>query len=541
MMLVLDTVLRSSLVLTVGFAIAIGLKRQPAALRHWVLAASIVLAAFQPAITRALPSWTISPSWVGSFEEVLPAAPLAETATTFEIISKQPTQPRTASWNLAEMAFAIWIGGVALGVAALMFGMAWLVWLSRRSAPAGMTWTDAETAVRTSLGLRRPVRVRITRHPALLVTWGVVNPVILLPSDAASWSDERARLVLAHEMAHLARRDWLTQLSAELVRAIYWFNPLFWLACARLRQESEHASDDIVLDLGVARTSYASHLLDVARAFSVHGRTWLPAPSIARPSTLERRVRAMLNPHTNRRPVSLSRRLALVAVLFAAALPIAAASQSPSTPSGTLADPSGLPLPNASVRLVAASGGAAFETTTDRAGGFQFPAMPAGEYMLLTRSPGFASQRQRVQISGAMTIAMQMQVGTLSETVSVRGGGPPDASPSNAAAALPMPDPPPCGSTSVGGNLKPPRKLFDVRPQYRQTWVEQGLRGNVLLQALIGTDGKVRSVEVVSPSHPELEDEALAAVSQWEFSPTYLNCQTVEVRMFVTVMFTIER
>ena len=57
--MVLDTVLRSSLVLTIGFAIAIGLRRQPAALRHWILAASIVLAAVQPAITRLLPSWTI--------------------------------------------------------------------------------------------------------------------------------------------------------------------------------------------------------------------------------------------------------------------------------------------------------------------------------------------------------------------------------------------------------------------------------------------------------------------------------------------------
>ena len=109
----------------------------------------------------------------------------------------------------------------------------------------------------------------------MLVTWGAINPVILLPADADSWPAERVSVVLAHEMAHLARRDWLTQLAAEIVRAIHWFNPLFWLACARLRQESEHASDDIVLDLGFGRTSYAAHLVDLARAFSAHGRTWL--------------------------------------------------------------------------------------------------------------------------------------------------------------------------------------------------------------------------------------------------------------------------
>ena len=172
------------------------------------------------------------------------------------------------------------------------------------------------------------------------MTWGAIAPVILLPADAPGglpiafvWcSRTRWRISI--------RRDWLIQLAAEMVRAINWFNPLFWIACARLRRESEYACDDIVLDLGIGGTSYATHLLDLARTFSVHGRTWLPAPSIARPSTLERRVRAMLNPQVNRRPVSMKRRAALAAVLLAIALPIAAASQAASTPSGPSSIPS---------------------------------------------------------------------------------------------------------------------------------------------------------------------------------------------------------
>ena len=57
------------------------------------------------------------------------------------------------------------------------------------------------------------------------------------------------------------------------------------------------------------------------------------------------------------------------------------------------------------------------------------------------------------------------------------------------------------------------------------------------MQARIGVDGKVRAVEVVSPGNVDMEDEAIAAVSQWEFSPTYLNCEPIEVRMYVTVSF----
>jgi TonB family protein len=526
-------------VLTVGFAIVVGLRRQPAALRHWILAAAIVLAAGQPAITRLLPSWTISPSLISSLEDAVAASPQVSTTAEFEILSNQSRSTAPAPRSLAKVVLTIWIGGAALSLAALLFGIVWLMWLSTRSTPAGALWTDAEARVRTALRLPSPIRIRVTRHPALLVTWGAINPVILLPSDAGSWSVERVSLVLAHEMAHLARRDWLTQLAAETVRAIYWFNPLFWIACARLRQESEHASDDIVLDLGFARTSYATHLVDLARTFSAHGRTWLPAPSIARPSTLERRVRTMLNPHTNRQPVSLIRRIAMVALLLTIALPIASA-QTLSVPSGTVVDPSGLPLPNVTVRLTGVGGAPVFEATTDGTGAFQFPAIPSGDYMLSSRYPGFSTVRQRVQIGGATTLSVQLQVGTLSETVTVRGGpGPQDTSP--AAAVLPMPARPPCGSTSVGGNLKPPKKLLMVNPKFRQSLVDAGVQGSVLLQARIGTDGKISSVEVVSPSHPELEDEALAAVSQWQFSPTYLNCEAVEVRMFVTVSFTVER
>jgi beta-lactamase regulating signal transducer with metallopeptidase domain len=94
-------------------------------------------------------------------------------------------------------------------------------------------------------------------------------------------------------------------MAAELVRSVYWFNPLLWIACGRLRQESEYACDDAVLNLGVEGTEYATHLLDVARTFRRHGRTLSgsPALAIARPSTLEKRVRAMLNNRLNRSPI----------------------------------------------------------------------------------------------------------------------------------------------------------------------------------------------------------------------------------------------
>jgi TonB family protein len=100
---------------------------------------------------------------------------------------------------------------------------------------------------------------------------------------------------------------------------------------------------------------------------------------------------------------------------------------------------------------------------------------------------------------------------------------------------------PACTPSSTGGQITPPMKIRDVRPRYRQELVEARVQGVVLMQAKIGPDGKVRSVDVVSPVNADLEDEAIAAVSQWEFTPTYLNCEPVEVQMYVTMQFKLDQ
>lgn len=251
----------------------------------------------------------------------------------------------------------------------------------------------------------------------------------------------------------------------------------------------------------------------------------------------------MLNPHTDRRPVSALRRAAAALFLLAVAVPIAAASQGLLTTNGRVTDPSGLPLPDATVRLASTSSDAVHETRTDASGSFQLADVAPGEYLLSARSPGFSSPRQRIRLNGPVTLALQLQVGTLRETVTVRGGATsePGVAARTVTTAPASATVPACGTTDVGGNIKPPRKVKDVRPRFKQAWVDASQEGDVLLQALIGTDGRVKNVEVVSPTQADMEEEAIAAVTQWEFTPTYLNCQAIEVRMFVTVAFKLDR
>jgi hypothetical protein len=136
------------------------------------------------------------------------------------------------------------------------------------------------------------------------MAWGVARSVILLPSSANSWTVARRRAVLAHELAHVNRRDGLTQILVQLACSVYWFNPLVWFAERRMRVERERACDDYVLNLGTRPATYADHLLELARG--VPNRATLATVSMAHPSQLETRLRAVLDPRLKRSKLSRS-------------------------------------------------------------------------------------------------------------------------------------------------------------------------------------------------------------------------------------------
>jgi carboxyl-terminal processing protease len=145
------------------------------------------------------------------------------------------------------------------------------------------------------------------------MVWGLWRPTILLPDDAAGWPRDRLQVVLLHELAHIRRHDCLTQLLGQLARALYWFNPLAWLALRRLRIEQEQACDDSVLTQGYPGPDYAEHLLAVSVGYRSGARPAI-ALAIATPSKIERRLRCILDSSRNRQPLS-ARRLGIAATI----------------------------------------------------------------------------------------------------------------------------------------------------------------------------------------------------------------------------------
>nr|MDP9322238.1 TonB family protein [Acidobacteriota bacterium] len=284
----------------------------------------------------------------------------------------------------------------------------------------------------------------------------------------------------------------------------------------------------------VAAREYAAHLLELARMCRRSGSSWLSAMPMARPSTLERRIADLLNPTLNRTALSLRAIATTAVVLLAVTLPTAAVRVRQSAPaplSGSVYDTSGAVLPGVALTLEDAQQ-IKSTATTDAAGHFQFPGVAPGRYVLAATLAGFRPLRHEFELQNTRDWdrAITLQVGTVQETITVRESRvAPPRQPSQPQGAKPI---------RVGGNIRVPLKLVDVRPTYPVSMREAGREGVVPLEALIGVDGTVTSVRVLSAQvHPDFAIAAVDAVRQWIFTPTLLNGKPVEVVMTVSVRF----
>ncbi len=127
------------------------------------------------------------------------------------------------------------------------------------------------------------------------MSWGIFSPTVLVPDSFASWSPNCRKAVLMHELSHVARRDAFYDLMARLCSLIYWFHPAVYFLGRAVANSREEATDERVIGSGLSPTIYARQLLEVAeRCKLVDNRACLPAVSMASCSTIETRVRRIL-------------------------------------------------------------------------------------------------------------------------------------------------------------------------------------------------------------------------------------------------------
>lgn len=249
--------------------------------------------------------------------------PLPATARNHALRAAHDINPATRTNSNLSNAFAAYqtfawvgLGGTTLMLIGLVIGVLRTYGYGRRSTRIEdsnlQTWLQQQCL---RLGITRPVDLRESKAKTIPMTWGILRPVILVPTATLrNWSDQQLHNVLLHELAHIQRYDVLAQILARIVLSLYWFHPLVWYGYRRLRCERELACDDSVLLAGQRPSDYAQQLLTIARDFRFAANS--AAVAMAHRSGLEHRVRAILNQARSRHPLS-PRSLGVTVTMFA--------------------------------------------------------------------------------------------------------------------------------------------------------------------------------------------------------------------------------
>lgn len=182
---------------------------------------------------------------------------------------------------------AIWAAIVLAIMGSLAYGALMVNKIVSNSHPLDtQDWLTPLYEVSDRLELQEPPRLLCSDDAKMPFACGFTKPTIVLPSDCESWTEDRRRAVLLHELAHVRRHDLVGHTLGRLACAVYWFHPLVWKAAKQLRNESERACDDLALACGARASDYAEHLLDIVTSVR-HDSTPSVALAMARRKEFE--------------------------------------------------------------------------------------------------------------------------------------------------------------------------------------------------------------------------------------------------------------
>jgi D-alanyl-D-alanine endopeptidase (penicillin-binding protein 7) len=220
-------------------------------------------------ITTAALLWLMRGARPGARYAVACAAMLASLAwPAYEFASAMQTSPRTLQAialagdgtfahselltnidNRLPLLVAAWLACVSALALRAAFGLAWISRI-RRTGGRNAHWQQRLSQLAARLGLRREVTLRIVEALASPITAGWWRPVVLMPAAlVARMPPELLEALLAHELAHVRRHDFLVNLLQNVVETLLFYHPAVWWLSRRIRQERELVADSIAAEL----------------------------------------------------------------------------------------------------------------------------------------------------------------------------------------------------------------------------------------------------------------------------------------------------
>jgi beta-lactamase regulating signal transducer with metallopeptidase domain/HEAT repeat protein len=345
---VVTLLVKATLILLVALGITLSMQRASAGARHlvWLVTLSALLlvpalTAWAPIPVKILPAkaksaaedsslpGTVSANQGSKFDKavvlVAPTSPSNEAAPARSVVSEISGSRVLSGLSIV---FIVWIAVLLVIAASLAYAALVVHRIVKRSSRLDTEdWLTPLWEVSDRLALDEPPRLLRTEDTKMPFACGVFRATIVLPAECDSWSLDRRRAVLLHELAHVRRHDLVGHTLSRLACAIYWFHPLVWTAAKRLRSESERACDDLALACGARATDYAEHLLDIVTSVR-RDATPSVALAMARRNEFEGRMLAILDPElrhstpSRKQSAALIGSLALISIVVGAAAPL---------------------------------------------------------------------------------------------------------------------------------------------------------------------------------------------------------------------------
>lgn len=244
-----------------------------------------------------------------------------------ELIPVSPDLPEWIAGKLEgyhPVIVAVWLSGFLFFLLRLAAGLHYVHRLRRRQTQAApAVWQERLHELATRLGVSHPVVLLESALVRVPMALGFFKPLILLPVGMANHlSPAEVEAVLAHELAHLARRDWLFNLLQTFVEAVFYFHPAVWWIAATIRAERENCCDDVAVALTGNRLAYAKTLAHL-QSLAV-GPVPVPALGLSGSATLLRRRPLLLERikrilHQPQPPTTAMEKTIVVALLAALA------------------------------------------------------------------------------------------------------------------------------------------------------------------------------------------------------------------------------
>jgi beta-lactamase regulating signal transducer with metallopeptidase domain len=292
----LALLVKATLILIACLVLTRMTSRARASVRHLIVAASFAALVALPAIVASVPAIAIempAPTATEPPIHVLDVSPgeISKDAAIGTVPDR--VMPRL---SLAQWLRMAWAAGAAIFFLPVAIALWRLSMIRRTGLP--VAWHRNELSrLADARGVSVPVE--LLEHEAVPgpMTFGISRPVIVLPPDAREWSEAELRRALTHELEHIQRGDWLMQIVARTVAALYWFHPLVWSAWRRLCLEAERSCDDAVV-LSEERTDYAEQLVTLAQRMAATPAQ--PMLGMANRSDLSTRVTAVLDERLRR-------------------------------------------------------------------------------------------------------------------------------------------------------------------------------------------------------------------------------------------------